>query len=95
MHDLTTSEPKDIKNPVLAEAVSYAKNSEEKDKMYYEDSNIWTDAQIEELKEDIRDEWHEIGLNEGRETEKNAWIANLRNAGMSEAQIKALMPASN
>ena len=103
MHDLTTSEPKDIKNPVLAEAVSYAKNSEEKDKMYYEDSNIWTDAQIEELKEDIRDEWHEIGLNEGmykglakgRETEKNAWIANLRNAGMSDAQIKALMPSAN
>ncbi len=123
MHDLTTSEPKDIKNPVLAEAVSYAKNSEEKDKMYYEDSNIWTDAQIEELKEDIRDEWHEIGIREGktlgikegrtlglnegrtlglnegmskgRETANNAWITNLRNAGMSEAQIKALMPASN
>ena len=83
--------------------------------MYYEDSNIWTDAQIEELKEDVRDEWHEIGIREGktlgikegrtlglnegmskgRETEKNAWITNLRNAGMSEAQIKALMPASN
>ena len=115
MHDLTTSEPKDIKNPVLAQAVSYAKNSEEKDKMYYEDSNIWTDAQIEELKEDVRDEWHEIGIREGktlgikegrtlglnegmskgRETEKNAWIANLRNAGMSEAQIRALAPAAN
>ena len=35
------------------------------------------------------------GMSKGRETEKNAWIANLRNAGMSEAQIKALMPSSN
>ena len=35
------------------------------------------------------------GRNEGRETANNAWITNLRNAGMSEAQIKALMPSTN
>ena len=35
------------------------------------------------------------GMSKGRETEKNAWITNLRNAGMSEAQIKALMPSPN
>ena len=100
LSDLTCPDPEKMHNKVLSDAVREAKTEGGKR------MGMWVEGYSMYEKERW-DEAHSVGLNEGmskglakgrnegRETANNAWIANLRNAGMSEAQIKALMPSAN
>ena len=88
LSDLTCPDPEKMHNKVLSDAVREAKTEGGK-KM-----GMWVEGYSMYEKERW-DEAERYGREEGRETANNAWIANLRNAGMSEAQIKALMPSAN
>ena len=104
LSDLTCPDPEKMHNKVLSDAVREAKTEGGKRMgMWVEGYSMyekerWDEAHSVGLNEGMsigRSEGLVKGRNEGRETEKNAWIANLRNAGMSEAQIKALMPSAD